>query len=100
MYRIYISGPISGHDDLNEPAFRQAAARVAAFYEAEAIVPHDVYKVDTTCRAAIWCRAMVADLTALETCDAIYFIPGWRDSTGACRELSWANRLGLRLIFE
>lgn len=99
MYKIYISGPISGHADLNEPAFRFTAAFVAQSFGAETVIPHDLYSPDSPCRCIVWCRAMVADLTALESCDAIYFLPGWRNSKGACRELSEANRLGLRLIF-
>jgi hypothetical protein len=98
-YKIYISGPISGHADLNEPAFRQAAAKVAALYHAEAIVPHDLYAPDSPCRCVVWCRAMVADLDALELCDAIYFLDNWHKSTGARRELIHANAHGLRLIF-
>ena len=98
-YKIYISGPISGHDDLNEPAFRQAAAKVVALYHAEAIVPHDLYTTDSPCRCVVWCRAMVADLDALELCDAIYFLDNWHKSTGARRELIHANAHGLRLIF-
>ena len=100
-YKVYISGPISTHPaDLNEPAFRQAAARVEALYQAAAIVPHDLYTPDSPCRCVVWCRAMVADLDALELCDAVYFILGWHLSTGARRELVEANKRGLRLIFE
>lgn len=99
-YKIYISGPISGYADLNEPAFRQAAARVEALHKAEAVIPHDLYAPDSDCRCMVWCRAMIADLTEMETCDAVYFILGWHMSTGARRELVEANKRGIRLIFE
>ena len=98
-YKVYISGPISGHADLNEPSFRQSAAKVEALYQAASIVPHDLYTPDSPCRCVVWCRAMVADLDALELCDAIYFLDNWHKSTGARRELIHANAHGLRLIF-
>lgn len=97
-YKIYISGPISGHADLNEPAFRQAAAKVEAEHKAEAVIPHDLYTPDSDCRCVVWCRAMVIDLNEIEKCDAIYFLDNWHKSTGARRELIHANAHGLRLI--
>lgn len=99
-YRIYISGPITGYTNLNEPAFRQAAARVEAIFRAEAVVPHDICQADPMCPSSVWCHAMVACLDTLATVDAVYFMDGWQNSRGARREMVEALRLGLRLIFE
>jgi hypothetical protein len=100
-YRVYIAGPISGHADLNEPAFRSAAERIAARMGYETVVPHDLYSpAPGECSCLTWCKAMLACLDALTASDAVYFIEGWHLSPGARRELAEANRLGKRLIFE
>ncbi len=100
-YRIYVAGPISGHELGNEPAFRVAAAWISATLCAEPIVPHDLYRPPfSECPCITWCKAMTRCLDAIKAADAVYFLPGWHLSTGARRELVEANKAGKRLIFE
>lgn len=36
------------------------------------------------------------DIAILEKCDAIFMVPGWTNSTGACAELAHARKCGIR----
>jgi len=97
MKKIYISGPISGHDDKNEPAFRAGADRWLDIMFP--VVPHDIpllpgFEVDG------WHHHMRADIAGMMSCDAIYMLRGWRNSRGARLELHIALELGLEPFFE
>ena len=87
--RIYIIGPVSGHDDLNYPAFDAARIRLANA-DFDVIVPHDFIPPETT-----WQKAMKRSLEMLTKADGIACLPGWRESNGACLELYNAQKLGM-----
>ena len=93
MKRIYIAGPMSGHPDLNFPAFHAKAAELRALgfdvvNPAEINIPHP----------GTWLDAMRADLAQLVTCDGIHLLPGWERSRGATLEHHVAQALGLRVF--
>ncbi len=103
--RVYIAGPMSGHDDLNEPAFREVA-HVLWSEGREPMIPHDIAprEHDGSCPttyaaaeaqhdAACYLRA---DLAWMVThADAVYFLPGWRASCGARHERYVAQACGI-----
>ena len=90
--RVYISGPITGHEDTYEAAFAAAATRLrTSGYEP--INPADLgIRDDWT-----WDDYMVAAIDMQRTCQGIYMLPGWRSSRGAVVEYYVAQALGQRV---
>lgn len=89
MTRYYIAGPMTGHPDLNFPAFHAMAAQLRAAGH-EVISPAEINPDPK----AEWTECMFADLKALTTCDGIVMLPGWENSPGAQIERLWAIRTG------
>lgn len=88
MKRIYIAGPMSGHHELNFPAFHAAAARLRAL-GFDVVNPAEIKAEPAGC----WHAAMRADITQLLTCDAVATLPGWQRSRGASIEVGLAHGL-------
>ena len=124
--RVYCSGPMTGHPDLNRPAFDAAEKRLTAqgyyvinpvnisctfgtpeelaeafeiFY---AINEKDNYvlKEELDGRASLARAVMDADLAAVRSCDAIFLLKGWEQSRGAKKELAMALSHGLTVMQE
>lgn len=90
--RVYISGPITGIEQLNRPAFEQAAIKLQAA-GLTAVNPHDNGQPEW----APWQTHMRADLKILVDCDALVLLQGWEKSKGAKLERLVAVGLGLRV---
>ena len=92
--RIYISGPMTGREGHNFPAFHAAAER---FWETGWRVdnPAENFGGRTDLPRAVYLRA---DLAMLARCDAIALLPGWQESRGATLEAVLAAELGLRFF--
>lgn len=87
--RIYVIGPVSGHDDLNVSAFENARKmlRKAGYVP---LIPHDFIPDD-----ADWQSAMRRSLETLAKSDGIAYLDGWKDSHGARLEWRIARALGI-----
>lgn len=90
--RLYICGPVTDMDDLNRPAFDEAAERLqAAGYEV--VVPHRFVPDNADHLLAMHlclCRLSEPDI------DGLALLPGFSKSCGAQREIEYAcdtNRL-------
>lgn len=92
--KVYIAGPMSGHDDFNFPAFYAAADnwREAGW---EVLNPAELDGGDTS---QTWLWYMKRDLPALLDCDAIAMLEGWENSRGARLEHAVALNAGLRVF--
>ena len=106
--RVYIAGPMRHHKLYNFPAFDAAAASLASRgYEpvspadldrdagndpAELPADHDWSSIPNDFDFAE-CRKR--DMAAIETCDAIYMLPGWKKSKGACAEHAYSIWKGI-----
>lgn len=90
--RVYISGPITGVEDLNRQAFAQAAKALKSV-GLIAVNPHD----NGVPEWAPWQAHMRADLKMLVDCDALVLLQGWEKSRGAKLERQVAVGLGLRV---
>jgi hypothetical protein len=109
--RVYIAGPMRGIPLYNFPAFDEAALALVAkghvpvspadmdgdnsidpsTYPPDhdwSCVPEDTDMADFILR----------DLAALQTCDAILLLPGWKQSVGATAEYHVARWLGLPIL--
>lgn len=89
MTRLYVCGPVTGHADLNRPAFDIAAARLQdAGYDT--LVPHSFVPPDAT-----WRDAMELCLERIPECDGIALLQGWDESDGATCEVAIASSRGI-----
>ena len=79
----YVAGPMTGHPDMNFPAFKAATKflRQSGMF-ARVICP-------TECcpdANAAWHDAMKLDIAAAMTADSVVLLPGWPTSKGATLE--------------
>jgi nucleoside 2-deoxyribosyltransferase len=91
--KVYLSGPMSGIEDFNFPAFEKEAKRLRAA-NIEVVSPHEV-NPDTT---MTWEQCLRADIKALCDCDTLVLMDGWESSKGANLELHIAHRLGMTVV--
>jgi hypothetical protein len=90
--KLYLSGPMTGHKDLNFPAFHAAAAKLRhAGYEV--INPAEINQADQS----NWLACMWNDIEAMarERVDGIATLPEWMNSRGARVECQLAFGLAL-----
>ncbi len=87
--RVYISGPISGYEDLNRPAFERAKKNLID-YGFEPVSPLDQVKPGDPEKKYL--EYMVDALHLLDSCDAICMIGDWPESYGALMEYLFAAR--------
>lgn len=95
MPRVYIAGPMSGHDDYNYPAFHEAAQRwaeegwevenPATHFDGDQSLPYETY--------------ISAALSKVPFCDVLTLLPGWKNSRGARMERYVAEEMG-KVIWE
>lgn len=92
--RIYISGPMTGYEDHNFPAFHAAAE---FFREAgwDVANPAENFGGRTDLPREMYLRA---DMVMLAQCDAIALLPDWERSRGAVLEAVLAKELGLQFF--
>lgn len=105
--KFYIAGPMTGHKNLNFPAFDAAKAKLtklgqqvvspADIAREEGWVNHDGTEHDKPPAAALFVRR---DLDHLYDCTAIYMLKGWEKSVGARAEHAVAVWLGLEIMYE
>lgn len=88
--KAYIAGPMTGHKDLNFPAFHAEAKKWRDLGH-EVINPAELNPDPN----ADWHECMRADIAALVTCDTIVLLPGWQQSRGASLEQHIAERLSM-----
>lgn len=96
MKKIYISGPISGHD---------IEERRKAFKETQEFLETQGYQVENPMENGLPDEAttndhMKRDIELLLTCDYIYMMRRWTHSKGCKVEFDVATAIGLPIIFE
>lgn len=86
--KLYISGPMTGIEDYNRPAFNEAAATLES-------VGYEVFNpASTVIEGGRWAQYMREDIKAMMDCDAIAFLPEWENSPGAKLEFLLGSQLG------
>lgn len=87
---IYLSGPMSGFDDLNKPAFDHVKQFVAhQFPEARVISPPDLPDEGS------WETCLRRDLHHVADAHALVMLKHWLTSKGARLEFDVAERVGI-----
>lgn len=90
--RVYISGPMTGHAEMNYPAFETAAKQLRALGYV-VVSPHELNPQAGLCYE----DCMRADILALLLCDAVALLPGYENSKGANLERRIAEVLGMKV---
>lgn len=94
--RIYISGPISGYDIWERKQTFRAVRQTMEAKGYEVINPMEKDLADD----APYAQHMRMDIPLLASCDVIYFLDGWRRSSGCLCELINAAVFGIKFQFE
>ena len=95
---LYLAGPMRSHPLFNFPAFYRAqnellavGYRVISPAEMDHVVGFNEY-LDVPDMAFI-ANAMRRDFMAIDVCDGVALLPGWRKSVGTRRETDYARSL-------
>lgn len=104
MKSIYISLPISGHEDTYEQRLDAAVEYVKEKYpEYEYIItPKDIAErlEDYQIMKPKYKDYLLADMEAIAHCDAIFICKGWRDSKGCIVERAFAKAIGVNRLYQ
>lgn len=89
--KVFISGPMSGYEDYNRPAFFKAEKLLT-------ILGYSVFNPAWLAVDDTWTSEQLLDIdfTALRYCDYIYQLPGWKSSIGANKEWKYATQMGIK----
>jgi len=84
--KIYISGPITGTDD-----YRERFAIAEDYFTSLGYEVINPAKVNASLpESTTYDQYMAMDYVMLDMADAIYMMPGWEKSKGACIEYGYA----------
>lgn len=106
MTKVYVSGPMSGIEEFNHPAFREATEDLRA-RGYEVISPHELDDPEVldkhdphTFEAESWLSFILRDLELIvkEEIETIAVLSGWARSRGANMEVMLARQLGLEVV--
>ena len=100
--RVYISGPISGHDrddTLKRFARAEMYVRIIADDSSVEIVnPLKVGRVLEQNANLKHEEYMKISFALMDLCDAVYFLEGWEHSNGCSEEWIYAQNTNMRII--
>lgn len=99
MTRIYISGPITGNKNYMVD-FLQAEKKLLESFRGEAEVINPARILHELPESATWTECMRLCYKLLDMADAVYMLPGWTKSKGACIEYGYALAKDKMLIKE
>ena len=87
---IYVSGPMTGIEDLNFPMFMQLEEFLLS-------TGHDVLNPARFGDGGAWADCLKRDIRLLLEADGLVLMPGWENSRGATLEYQVAMGLGQRI---
>lgn len=104
MKSIYISLPISGHEDTYEQRLDEAVEYVKFMHtEYEYIItPKEIAErlEDYQPMKPKYKDYLLADMEAIAHCDAIFMCSGWQDSKGCFSEWTFAKAIGIMIFYQ
>lgn len=122
--RVYISGPITGWEDMNRaeferargllkcaghdpvcpldivPRVREEVPPVRIGWARRIFGPREIPEPKGPPAFLTWSDYMRADVRELMGCDAVYMLAGYENSPGAMVEYKLAEALGMRIMKE
>ena len=96
---VYISGPITGIEDLNKAAFSEAEKMLTKLGH-DVVNPHTIPHPARSWAPLSWEEYMRDDIKELMNCEMVYALSGWETSKGARLEVHIAIELGMRIMFQ
>jgi len=97
---VYISGPVTGIEEFNRPAFL-LAQRMLLSAGCSVFNPiHIDWPIDPLEGEALWKYFMAYCVQALPSCDSLLMLPDWQNSKGAKEEHRIAKMLGLTIYYS
>ena len=104
MKSIYISLPISGHEDTYEQRLDAAVKYVKENYTEYVyiITPKEIAErlEDYQPMKPKYKDYLLADMEAIAHCDAIFMCKGWFDSKGCLAEHVFALAIGVKRLYQ
>ena len=103
MKVIYISLPISGHEDTYEQRLDDAVNYVKEKHpECYIITPNDVAErlEDYQPMKPTYKDYLLADMEAISRCDAILMCHNWFESKGCSAERAFAEAIGVKRLYQ
>ena len=103
MKIIYISIPISGHEDTYEQRLDEAVEYVKKMYpDVYIITPKEIAErlKDYQPMKPTYKDYLLADMEAITHCDAIFICKGWRDSKCCLVERAFAKAIGVKRLYQ
>lgn len=96
MNKIFISGKVSGLDiEEARCRFRMVNRYLLGIYpDCSCVNPMEICHCDWS-----WLHCMAVCLWRLSGCDAVAFLPNWKDSRGSRIEYRFATFLGKDILF-
>lgn len=92
----YIAGPMTGLPDYNYPAFHEAEAWIREHLgHGEIINPATEFNGDQTLPREVYLRRALENVARA---DALFLLPGWQSSQGACIEVIAADAIGAGIV--
>lgn len=109
--RIYISGPVTGHEETAKRRFNvailglaKAAAKAGETIKStEFINPYEVNLEMTSglnWESVTHAEYMTISIALLSLCDAIYMMQGWQRSEGCKQEYKYASEHGYKIFYQ
>lgn len=96
--KVYLSGPMTGFEEFNYPAFHaHAEALRARGHEVVSPAEQDLVS-GLNPEVAEWHEFIRWDLKVLVDCEAIVLMDGWHKSRGARLEHHVADALGMQVL--
>jgi hypothetical protein len=93
--KVYISGPMTGYEDLNFPNFNKMANKLR-LQNYDVVNPTEINFIGNDS----WIGWMKGDLKAMMECDTIVLLDDWEKSKGATIEVYLGIALGMDFYNE
>lgn len=105
MKSIYISLPISGHEDTYERRLDEAVEYVKEKYPEYDMIITPKYVADGLNKRLepiipTYKDYLYEDIGVISVCDAIFMCNGWYESKGCFAEIAFAGALGLEVLHQ
>ncbi|MCP4756388.1 MAG: DUF4406 domain-containing protein [Proteobacteria bacterium] len=88
--RIYISGPMTGLPEFNQPAFFKAEDLLVS-------AGHTPLNPARSPKGLEYRHYMDIAFAMVRSAEAVFCLPGWENSKGATAEIAYAESLGLKV---
>lgn len=90
---VYVSGPMTGYEQFNHPAFTAACVELRG-RGITVVSPHEVGETP----GLTWADYIRKDLALLATARSVVVLDGWECSRGAQLEVHIAHALGMPVV--